>query len=159
AVKNRDVLLLVGTNKGAFLIRSSRERARWDVAGAHFYGQKIYAPGYDGREGRDRGWASTHSRLWGKDLRAAQGFRPLWTNPLEANIKFPAESGASLANIWQICTDVPGGADTMYCGVEPAALFESRDEGASWSLVRGLFDHPHRPRWVPGNGGLCLHTI
>jgi photosystem II stability/assembly factor-like uncharacterized protein len=47
----------------------------------------------------------------------------------------------------------------MYCGVEPAALFESRDAGDTWSLVRGLWSHPHRPRWVPGNGGLCLHTI
>jgi photosystem II stability/assembly factor-like uncharacterized protein len=43
--------------------------------------------------------------------------------------------------------------------VEPAALFESHDAGESWSLVRGLFDHPHRPRWMPGQGGLCLHTI
>jgi len=43
--------------------------------------------------------------------------------------------------------------------VEPAALFESRDAGETWSLVRGLFDHPHRPRWMPGNGGLALHTI
>ncbi|MGH9199680.1 MAG: exo-alpha-sialidase [Vicinamibacterales bacterium] len=47
----------------------------------------------------------------------------------------------------------------MYCGVEPAALFESRNSGETWSLVRGLFDHPHRPRWMPGNGGLALHTI
>lgn len=44
-------------------------------------------------------------------------------------------------------------------GVEPAALFETRDGGENWSLVRGLFDHPHRPRWVPGNGGLALHSI
>jgi hypothetical protein len=47
----------------------------------------------------------------------------------------------------------------LYCGVEPAALFETRDAGETWSLVRGLFDHPHRPRWMPGNGGLALHTI
>jgi hypothetical protein len=43
--------------------------------------------------------------------------------------------------------------------VEPAALFETRDAGETWSLVRGLFDHPHRHRWMPGNGGLALHTI
>jgi photosystem II stability/assembly factor-like uncharacterized protein len=43
--------------------------------------------------------------------------------------------------------------------VEPAALFETRDAGETWSLVRGLFDHPHRPRWMPGNGGLALHTV
>jgi photosystem II stability/assembly factor-like uncharacterized protein len=47
----------------------------------------------------------------------------------------------------------------MYCGVEPAALYESHDDGATWSLVRGLFDHPHRPRWMPGMGGLSLHSI
>jgi photosystem II stability/assembly factor-like uncharacterized protein len=47
----------------------------------------------------------------------------------------------------------------LYCGVEPAALFETGNGGETWSLVRGLFDHPHRPRWVPGNGGLALHTI
>ena len=49
--------------------------------------------------------------------------------------------------------------EVLYCGVEPAALFESRDEGDTWSLVRGLFDHPHRPRWMAANGGLALHTI
>jgi photosystem II stability/assembly factor-like uncharacterized protein len=43
--------------------------------------------------------------------------------------------------------------------VEPAALFESRDEGTTWSLVRGLWDHPHRAQWQPGGGGLCLHTV
>ena len=47
----------------------------------------------------------------------------------------------------------------MYCGVEPAALYESRDDGETFSLVRGLYDHPHRPRWMPGLGGLTLHTI
>jgi len=48
---------------------------------------------------------------------------------------------------------------TIYAGVEPSALFVSRDRGASWELVRGLFDHPHREKWVPGNGGQCLHTV
>jgi photosystem II stability/assembly factor-like uncharacterized protein len=43
--------------------------------------------------------------------------------------------------------------------VAPAALFRSRDAGDTWELVRGLYDHPHRPRWEPGFGGLCLHTI
>ncbi|HET9282982.1 MAG TPA: hypothetical protein VFR24_13570, partial [Candidatus Angelobacter sp.] len=41
----------------------------------------------------------------------------------------------------------------------PAALFESRDAGQTWSPVQGLLEHPHRPKWVPGGGGMCLHTI
>jgi photosystem II stability/assembly factor-like uncharacterized protein len=64
-----------------------------------------------------------------------------------------------LKNIWQITPGRPEEPDVLYCGVEPAALFETRDAGETWSLVRGLFDHPHRPRWMPGNGGLALHTI
>ena len=43
--------------------------------------------------------------------------------------------------------------------MEPAALFRSTDGGASFSLLRGLWDHPHRPQWEPGGGGLCLHTV
>ena len=158
AVKNGEVLLMVGTTKGAFLLRSSPERSRWDVAGPYFHGQVIYAMAYDGRAGRHRLWASTHS-YWGTYLRSSDDFGKVWTNPHEANLKFPAETSASLANIWQICLGRPDDPDVLYCGAEPASLFESRDAGETWSLVRGLWDHPHRPRWVPGNGGLTLHTV
>src|SRR5215470_17170280 len=157
-VKDGDVLLLVGTMKGAFLVRSNSKRANWDVIGPAFHGQAIYTLAYDGREDRHRLWASTAS-YWGTFLRSSDDFGRTWTNPLQANVKFPADSGASLKNIWQVSLGGEDEPDTMYCGVEPAALFVSRDAGESWELVRGLFDHPHRPRWVPGNGGLCLHTI
>jgi photosystem II stability/assembly factor-like uncharacterized protein len=159
SVKNGDVLLLVGTNKGAFFLRSSRERSRWDVAGPYFHGQGIYAMAYDGRSDRHRLWVSANNVMWGAFLRSSDDFGKIWTNPLEASIRFPTESGASLRNIWQICLGRNDEPEKLYCGVEPAALFESGDEGESWSLVRGLYDHPHRPRWMPGNGGLILHTI
>jgi serine/threonine protein kinase/photosystem II stability/assembly factor-like uncharacterized protein len=158
-VKNGDVLLLVGTNKGAFLLKSSRDRTRWDVAGPYFHGQGIYAMAYDGRNDRHRLWVSTNSLMWGTFLRSSDDFGRSWTNPLEASIRFPAESGASLRNIWQICLGRNNEPETLYCGVEPAALFASRDGGESWSLARALYDHPHRPRWMPSNGGLFLHTI
>jgi len=158
AVKNGDVLLLVGTIKGAFLLRSNAARSRWDVAGPYFHGQAIYALSYDSREDRHRLWAATHS-FWGTLLRSSDDFGKTWLNPQEANIKFPPECGAALKNIWQISLGRDSEPHTLYCGVEPAALFSSHDDGETWSLVRGLFDHPHRPRWLPGNGGLALHTI
>jgi serine/threonine protein kinase len=158
SVKNGDVLLLVGTTKGAFLLRSNASRSRWDVAGPYFHGQAIYALTYDDREGRHRLWAATHT-FWGTLLRSSDDFGKTWINPQEANIKFPPDCGAALKNIWQICLGRESEPHTLYCGVEPAALFSSHDDGETWSLVRGLFDHPHRPRWLPGNGGLCLHTI
>jgi serine/threonine protein kinase len=157
-VRDGDVLLMVGTVKGAFLLRSSRDRRRWDTAGPYFHGQTIYALAHDGRDGRHRLWASTCT-YWGTFLRSSDDFGKVWTNPQEANIRFPAETGAVLKNIWQITLGRPEEPDVMYCGVEPAALFESRDAGETWLFVRGLFDHPHRPRWQPGNGGLTLHTI
>jgi photosystem II stability/assembly factor-like uncharacterized protein len=113
---------------------------------------------YDGRGDQHRIWASTQS-YWGTLLRSSDDFGKSWTNPRQAPIRFPAETGVSLKNIWQITLGRPDEPGVLYCGVEPAALFETRDAGESWTLVRGLFDHPHRPRWMPGNGGLALHTI
>ena len=158
-VREGDVLLLVGTTKGAFLLRSGRDRKRWEIAGPYFHGHGVNAMAYDGREGRHRLWMASNSVLWGTFLRSSDDFGKSWTNPAEADVKFPAETGAALKNIWQLSLGGPGEPDTLYCGVEPAALFESRDAGESWGLVRGLYDHPHRPRWTPGNGGLMLHTI
>jgi serine/threonine protein kinase len=158
AVRKRDVLLLVGTTKGAFILRSNLQRRRWELGGPYFHGHNVYALAYDGREGRQRLWASTQN-YWGTFLRSSDDFGRSWTNPQQAPIRFPPETGASLKNVWQITLGPREEPDVLYCGVEPAALFESRDAGITWSLNRGLFDHPHRPRWVPGNGGLALHSI
>ncbi|HEV2732988.1 MAG TPA: protein kinase [Terriglobales bacterium] len=157
-VRKGDFLLLVGTTKGAFLLRSNAQRARWEVGGPYFHGQSVYAMAYDSRGGQHRIWASTAS-YWGTLLRSSDDFGKSWTNPREAPIRFPPDTGVSLKNIWQIMPGRREEPEVLYCGVEPAALFESRDSGETWSLVRGLFDHPHRPRWMPGNGGLALHTI
>ncbi len=159
AVKERDVLLLVGTMKGAFVLRTDRKRARWEVGGPYFPGAPVYAMAYDQRKGHHRIWAGAQSWRWGTALRSSEDFGKTWIEPETYNIKFPADSGLSLKNIWQICLGHPDEPDTLYCGVEPSALFRSDDNGKTWSLVRGLFDHPHRARWTPGFGGLCLHTI
>ena len=154
-----DVLLLVGTMKGAFLLRSDARRERWEMGGPYFPGSAVYAMAYDGRGGRHRLWAGPQSMHWGGLLSSSDDFGRSWTNPEEANVKFPEGTGAALKQIWQI---VPGRAaepGTLYCGVEPAALFVSRDDGDSWRLLEGLWNHPHRPLWEPGGGGLCLHTI
>jgi serine/threonine protein kinase/photosystem II stability/assembly factor-like uncharacterized protein len=157
-VKKGDSILLLGTTKGAFILRSNARRSKWEMGGPYFHGHNVYAMAYDGRGGRHRIWASTQS-YWGTMLRSSDDFGKSWTNPQQALLRFPADTGLSLKNIWQITLGPPEQPEVLYCGVEPAALFESRDSGQTWSLVRGLHDHPHRPRWVPGNGGLALHTV
>ena len=159
SVHSGDVLLLVGTMKGAFVLRADRERRSWDAGGPYFPGSAVYAMAYDGRGGRHRVWAAPNSMHWGGLLRSSDDFGRTWTNPQEANVKFPAGTDAALKQIWQIAPGRDGEMDTLYCGVEPAAMFVSRDGGDSWALNEGLWNHPQRPRWEPGGGGLCLHTI
>lgn len=154
-----DVLLLVGTMKGAFLLRSGPERGTWEMGGPYLPGEAVYAMAWDGRNGRQRIWAGPHSMHWGGLLRSSDDFGRSWTNPQEANVKFPEGTGASLKQIWQIAAGRDAEPDTLYCGVEPAALFVSSDSGETWRLQEGLWNHPHRAQWQPGGGGLCLHTI
>jgi photosystem II stability/assembly factor-like uncharacterized protein len=158
-VNSGDNLLLVGTVKGAFLFRADAAREHWDKAGPYFPGRSIYALAHDGRNGRHRLWAAVNSPFWGSFLSSSNDYGLTWSDPETYNIKFPEGSDVSLKQIWQIAEGHPDEPDTLYCGVEPAALFKSTDGGESWSLERGLFDHPHRPQWMPGGGGLCLHTI
>ena len=157
--QNGDVLLLVGTMKGAFLLRSDKTRGTWEMGGPYFPGSAVYAMAYDGRQGRQRIWAGPHSMHWGGLLRSSDDFGRSWTDPEEANVKFPEGTEAALKQIWQIVAGRDAEPDTLYCGVEPAALFVSSDAGETWRLQEGLWNHPQRAQWQPGGGGLCLHTI
>ena len=158
-VKPRDVLLLVGTMKGAFILRSDSNRKDWEVGGPYFPGRAIYAMAYDDREGRKRLWSAVNSSYWGSYLSTSDDFGKNWTEPETYGVKFPDTADNSVKQIWQITLGNDQEPNTLYCGVEPAALFRSDDAGETWSLVKGLYDHPHRPQWTPGAGGLCLHTI
>ena len=159
ADRDGDVVLLVGTAKGAFLLWSDEKRKRWRVEGPHFRGESVYALALDQRGGRRRTLAATRSFHWGSVIRTSDDFGETWTAPDRQNVRFPAESGLALTQIWQISAELASEPDVLYCGVEPAALFESRDAGETWSVVEGLLRHEHRPQWQPGGGGLCLHTI
>jgi photosystem II stability/assembly factor-like uncharacterized protein len=150
---------MVGTMKGAFLFRSNAERKDWEVGGPYFPGRAIYAFAYDDRNGRKRLWSAVNSSFWGSYLSSSDDFGESWSEPEAYGVKFPEDAEASVKQIWQIEKGHEEEPDTLYCGVEPAALFKSTDAGATWALVKGLYDHPHRPQWQPGGGGLCLHTI
>ncbi|HEY8312484.1 MAG TPA: exo-alpha-sialidase, partial [Gemmatimonadaceae bacterium] len=156
---NDQVVLMVGTIKGAFLIWSNESRDDWRIDGPHFPGESVYALALDQRGGRRRTFAATRSFHWGSVMHASDDFGKSWSEPDRHNVKFPTGLDASLVQIWQIAPGRASEPDILYAGVEPAALFESRDAGESWDLVRGLYDTPDRPKWQPGGGGLCLHTI
>ena len=154
-----DVLVLVGTMKGAFIFSSDKSRRKWKVDGPHFPGEAVYSIAYDSRGGRTRTLVGAHSNHWGSTIRLSDDFGRSWTGPERQAVRFPEGSGLSLAQVWQITPGRADEPDVVWCGVEPACLFESRDAGESWAPVEGLLNHEHRPKWMPGGGGLCLHTI
>lgn len=159
SAKKGDVILMVGTMKGAFVLRSNGARKKWDVGGPYSIGSPVYAMAFDQRQGRRRLWWSQQSFRWGTVLCSSDDYGKTITEPETYSVKFPVESKLALKNIWQIRVGRDEEPEMLYCGVEPAALFESRDAGQTWSPVQGLLEHPHRPKWVPGGGGMCLHTI
>src|SRR4030095_16376807 len=157
--RDGDLLVLVGTMKGLFLLRSDRGRRKFQMSGPHFPGSSVYAAAFDARAGRRRIWAAPSSMHWGAELCFSDDFGKTWSQPETPRVRFPESSGATLKNIWQISPGRAEDADAIFCGVEPSALFESRDAGETWSLNDGLWNHPHRAKWMPGGGGLCLHTV
>ena len=95
-----DVLLLVGTMKGAFILRSDSVRKTWDVGGPYFPGRAIYAMAYDDRNGRKRLWAAVNSSFWGSYLSSSDDYGKTWTEPVAYGVKFPEDTDSSVKQIW-----------------------------------------------------------
>lgn len=141
--------LCLGTMKGLFRVR--RENDGWKVDAPEFAGQAIYAVNRIG----GTIWAAPFTEWTGTQLAFSDDGGDTW-NVTKEPIAFPEDTGKALEKVWQIAS---GSNGRLFCGVQPAALFTSDDNGESWELCRGLWDHPHRAQWQPGFGGLGLHTI
>lgn len=146
----RAVLLIVGTDKGAFLLRADAGRARWTVEGPLFKGWTVTAAA---RDARGRYFLGVTSRVYGATIQSSDDLARWRQAP--AGPSYPAGGQRKLNQIWEIRAH--GGA--FFAGVDEAGLFRSEDGGESWKPVDGLNEHPTRAAWLPGAGGLCAHAI
>ena len=87
--------------------------------------------------------------IWRSDDRGST-----WTHS-SAGLTYGDEA-EPIKTVWSLSA-TPDGA--LLAGVEPAGLFRSEDGGSTWRHIEGLTNHPTRPTWGPGAGGLILHTI
>ena len=148
-------LLLVGTKKGLFLF-TSENRSDWQIHGPFQPGREINHAMYDRRTGRI--YATANDSWFGCELASSPDLGKTWEMPKQ-NPGFTAESGLKLDRIWHVEAGRVTEPNVLYAGVAPAALFRSEDSGTTWSEMTGLTSHPSRPRWHPGAGGLCLHSM
>ena len=146
------VSLLIGTPKGAFILDGDAARRAWSVRGPLCEGWPVYDISVE--PGSRALLAGASSEWYGPAVWRSDDLGATWTHSSEGLTY--GDDGPKLTRVWNVTADQHG---TIYAGVEPAGLFRSRDKGVTWEHIEGLTNHPTRPEWQPGNGGLCLHSI
>jgi photosystem II stability/assembly factor-like uncharacterized protein len=182
------VRVLVGTRKGAFILSSDGKRQKWDVSGPHFAGWEIYHMKGSPVD-PNRIYASQTSGWFGQVLQRSDDGGKTWQTPGGEELPKPGEFPKGLSNKFVYDTSAETGKpltthqwydgtqhpwefkrvwhlepsltdpDTVYAGIEDAALFRTTDGAKSWHELPGLRGHGTGPKWQPGAGGMCLHTI
>ncbi len=182
------VRVLVGTRKGAFILQADGKREKWNVCGPYFAGWEIYHVKGSPAD-PDRLYASQSSGWFGQVIQRSSDGGKTWETPGGGPEKTPEgwpkgesnkfvydvspETGKPLTThqfydgkphpwefkrVWHL---EPSQTDpnTVFAGVEDAALFRSTDGAHSWQELPGLRGHGTGSRWQPGAGGMCLHTV
>ena len=161
------VRVLVGTRKGAFILESDGSRKSWAVRGPFFAGWEVYHLKGSPAD-PNRLYASQTSGWFGQLIQRSNDGGQTW-EPVGNKFLYEGTTGPHLwydgtphpwefARVWHLepsRTD----PDAVYAGVQDAALFKTNDGGATWTELPALRTHATAPKWQPGAGGLCLHTI
>jgi hypothetical protein len=161
------VRVLVGTRKGGFILTSDEARQEWQIDGPHFAGWEIFHMKGSPID-PNLIYASQCSSWFGQVMNRSQDGGRTWevvgnqfvydgvpgTHQWYDGTPHPWE----FAKVWHI-EPSPFDRDTVFAGVEDAALFKSTDAGITWHELSGLRGHGSGAQWQPGAGGMCLHTI
>jgi photosystem II stability/assembly factor-like uncharacterized protein len=161
------VRVLVGTRKGAFVLTADGKRKRWSVSGPHFAGWEIYHVKGSPVD-PNRLYASQSSGWFGQVMQRSDDGGTTW-EAVGNEFRYDGVPGThqwydgtqhpwEFARVWHLEPSLSD-SETVYAGVEDAALFRSSDGGRNWQELSGLRCHGSGPRWQPGAGGMCLHTI
>ena len=180
--------VLVGTKKGAFIFTADGRRQNWEISGPFFAGWEIYHV-KGSPVNPDRIFASQTSSWFGQIIQRSDDGGKTWDTPGGEKLPKPGEFPAGASNkfvydasaetgkpltkhqwydgtqrpwefkrVWHLEPSLTD-PETIYAGVEDAAIFRSTDGAHSWHELSGLRGHGTGPNWQPGAGGMGLHTI
>lgn len=161
------VRVLVGTRKGAFILSADGTRRRWKISGPHFAGWEIYHVKGSPAD-PDRLYASQTSGWFGQVMQRSNDGGKTWET-VGNTFAYDGDPGThkwydgtphpwEFKRVWHLEPSLTD-PDTVYAGVEDAALFRTTDGGQNWQELPGLRGHGSGSDWQPGAGGMCLHTI
>lgn len=161
------VRVLVGTTKGAFILTSDAKREKWDINGPHFGGWEIFHLKGSPVD-PNRLYASQSNDWFGQVIHRSDDGGKTWET-LGNEFLYEGTPGThqwydgtphpwEFKRVWHLEPSLSD-ADTVYAGVEDAAIFISTDGAQTWKELEGLRGHGTGSEWQPGAGGLCLHTI
>ena len=161
------VRVLVGTRKGAFVLTADGKRDRWEISGPFFGGWEIYHLKGSPVD-PNRLYASQSSGWFGQLVQRSHDGGKTW-EPVNNKFAYDGTPGThqwydgtphpwEFKRVWHFEPSLTD-PDTVYAGVEDAAIFRTTDGGQSWQELPGLRGHSTGNRWQPGAGGMCLHSI
>ncbi len=161
------IRLLVGTKKGAFVLMSDGKREKWEVSGPHFGGWEVYHMKGSPAD-PNRIYVSQSTDWFGQVIQRSNDGGLTWEQ-VGNDFQYTGDPGThqwydgtphpwEFKRVWHLEPSLTD-PDTVYAGVEDAALFRTTDGGKTWKELSGLRGHGTGPAWQPGAGGLCLHTI
>lgn len=147
----KKVLLLIGTKKGAFILEGNAKRSKWKLRGPFCDAWPINHMVADQETGAI--YAGGGNEWFGPAVWKTDDLGKSWSH---SSTGLSYEEGVDpVKSVWVISRS----NGTLYAGVEPAGLFRSDDGAKSWIHIDGLQKHPSRKDWMPGGGGLILHTV
>jgi len=175
------VRVLVGTKKGAFILSADGKRQNWEVTGPHFAGWEMYHLKGSPAD-PNRIYASQTSGWFGQIIQRSDDGGKTWQVPGGAPEPGPGGMPQGQSNkflyegtvgthkwydgtqhpwefkrVWHLEPSLTD-PNTVYAGVEDAAIFKSTDGGQTWKELSGLRSAKGN-LWQPGAGGMAVHTI